>query len=105
VFYKGMATAVVEALEAARAAGVESWMREHIAAELSAAQTDTVERLIDGTRRHALRRTAEMEAAADMLSELGVPPLIAEASRAVHERLSTGQEPSNPSGQRSERFR
>jgi hypothetical protein len=61
--------------------------------------------LLDGTRRHALRRTAEMEAATDMLSELGVPPLIAEASRAVHERLSTGQEPSSPSGQRTERFR
>ncbi len=58
--------------------------------------------LIDGTRRHALRRTAEMEAAADMLSELGVPPLMAEASRAVHERLSAGQEPSS---QRAERLR
>ena len=105
VFYKGMATAVVEALEAARAAGVESWLREHITAEFAAAQADTVERLIDGTHRHALRRTGEMEAAADMLSELGVPPLIAEASRAVHERLSTEHEPSGPSGQRPERFR
>ena len=105
VFYKGMATALVEALEAARAAGVESWLREHITAELAAADAGTVERLIEGTRRHALRRTAEMEAAADMLSELGVPPLIAEASRAVHERLSTGQEPSSPSGQRAERLR
>jgi 3-hydroxyisobutyrate dehydrogenase-like beta-hydroxyacid dehydrogenase len=94
VFYKGMATAVVEALEAARAAGHESWLREHITAELAAAHAGTVERLIDGTRRHALRRTAEMEAAADMLSELGVPPLIAEASRAVHERLSAEQDPS-----------
>jgi len=102
VFYKGMATAVVEALEAARAAGVESWLREHITAELAAADAGIVERLIDGTRRHALRRTAEMEAAADMLSELGVPPVMAEASRAVHERLSAGQE---PSGQRAERLR
>jgi 3-hydroxyisobutyrate dehydrogenase-like beta-hydroxyacid dehydrogenase len=91
VFYKGMATAVVEALEAARAAGHESWLREHITAELAEAHAGTVERLIDGTRRHAVRRTAEMQAAADMLSELGVPPLIAEASRAVHERLSTEQ--------------
>ena len=94
VFYKGMATAVVEALEAARAAGVESWLREHITAELAAADVGTVERLIDGTRRHALRRSAEMEAAAGMLSELGVPPLTAEASRAVHQRLSAGQDPS-----------
>jgi hypothetical protein len=89
-----MATAVVEALEAAQAAGHESWLREHITAELDAADAGTVHRLIDGTRRHALRRTAEMEAAAEMLSELGVPPLIAEASRAVHERLAAEQEPS-----------
>jgi 3-hydroxyisobutyrate dehydrogenase-like beta-hydroxyacid dehydrogenase len=88
VFYKGMAAAVVEALEAARAAGHERWLHEHIAAELAAADADTVQRIIDGTSRHALRRTAEMEAAADMLTELGVRPLIAEASRALHERLA-----------------
>ena len=47
-----------------------------------------MERITDGTRRHAVRRTAEMEAAADMLTELGVPPLMADASRALHERLA-----------------
>jgi 3-hydroxyisobutyrate dehydrogenase-like beta-hydroxyacid dehydrogenase len=88
VFYKGMAAAVVEALEAAQAAGHERWLHEHIAAELIAADADTLERIIDGTSRHALRRTAEMEAAADMLTELGVRPLIADASRALHERLA-----------------
>ena len=55
-----------------------------------------------GTYKHALRRTAEMEAAADMLTDLGVPPLIAEASRAVHERLTVpvqtpGRSTSRPS--------
>jgi 3-hydroxyisobutyrate dehydrogenase-like beta-hydroxyacid dehydrogenase len=90
VFYEGMAAAVVEALDAAGAAGDEPWLREHIAAELAAADAGTIERIIDGTRRHAVRRTAEMEAAADMLTELGVPPLIADASRAVHERLASG---------------
>jgi 3-hydroxyisobutyrate dehydrogenase-like beta-hydroxyacid dehydrogenase len=88
VFYKGMAASIVEALEAARAAGDESWLREHIAAELAAAEVATVDRITDGTRRHAVRRTAEMEAAAEMLTELGVPPLMAEASRALHERLT-----------------
>ncbi len=88
VFYKGMATAMVEALEAARAAGHEQWMREHITAELTATDASAVDRIIDGTYKHAPRRTAEMQAAADMLTELGVPPLIAEASRAVHARLS-----------------
>ena len=90
VFYKGMAAAVVEALDAAEAAGDEPWLREHIAAELAEADAATVERIIDGTRRHAVRRTAEMEAAADMLTELGVPPLMANASRALHQRLTPG---------------
>ncbi len=91
VFYKGMAASIVEALEAARAAGQEQWLQEHIAAELAASDAVTVERITDGTRKHAVRRTAEMEAAADMLTELGVPPLMASASRALHERLTPGK--------------
>ena len=93
VFYKGMAAAVVEALDAARAAGDEPWLREHIAAELAAADAGTMERIIEGTRRHAVRRGAEMEAAADMLTDLGVPPLMAGASRALHERLARNAAP------------
>jgi Domain of unknown function (DUF1932) len=37
-----------------------------------------------------VRRAAEMEAAAAMLTELGVPPLMARASSALHERLAAG---------------
>jgi len=102
VFYKGMAAAVVEALEAARAAGDEQWLREHIAAELTAAGAGTLERITEGTYRHAVRRTAEMEAAADMLTELGVSPLMADASRALHERLAPGAavKPAGPAPRR-----
>ena len=91
VFYKGMAASVVEALDAARAVNDEEWLRAHIAAELAAADTASLERITDGTRKHAIRRTAEMQAAADMLTELGVPPLMASASRALHERLADGE--------------
>jgi 3-hydroxyisobutyrate dehydrogenase-like beta-hydroxyacid dehydrogenase len=96
VFYKGMAAAVTEALEAARAAGDEPWLREHIAAELAAADAGTMQRIIDGTRRHAVRRAAEMEAAAAMLAELGVPPVMADASRVLHERLAQPAEAKEP---------
>jgi hypothetical protein len=34
-----------------------------------------------------------MEAAAEMLTELGVPPVMAGASRALHERLSGTRHP------------
>jgi len=88
VFYKGMAASIVEALEAARAAGLEDWLHEHIADELAKAGTSTVDRIVAGTRRHAVRRGAEMAAAAEMLADLGVPPLMADASRALHDRLT-----------------
>jgi 3-hydroxyisobutyrate dehydrogenase-like beta-hydroxyacid dehydrogenase len=93
VFYKGMAAAMVEALDAARAMGDEQWLRDHIAAELAAMDAATLARITDGTRRHAVRRAAEMEAAADMLTELGVPPLMADASRALHTRLTGDDNP------------
>ena len=80
VFFKGLAAAVVEALRAGRAAGCEDWLRENIADELTGADAATVRRLEDGTRRHAVRRAAEMRAATDMLTDLGVPPLITRAT-------------------------
>lgn len=89
VFYKGMAASIVEALEAARAAGYEDWLREHIAEELAKADASTLNRIVTGTRQHAVRRGAEMEAAAQMLTGLGVQPIMADASRALHERLAT----------------
>ena len=88
VFYKGMAASIVEALEAARAAGYEDWLREHIAEELAKADASTVDRIVTGTRQHAIRRGAEMEAAAQMLTELDVQPIMAAAARALHERLA-----------------
>jgi 3-hydroxyisobutyrate dehydrogenase-like beta-hydroxyacid dehydrogenase len=81
VFFKGMAAAVVEALTAARAAGCDDWLRELIESELTRADATTVERLVSGSYRHAVRRTAEMAAAAEMLGELGVPADIASAAR------------------------
>jgi 3-hydroxyisobutyrate dehydrogenase-like beta-hydroxyacid dehydrogenase len=90
VFFKGLAAAVVEALEAARSAGCEEWLRENIVAELSGAGEATVDRLVSGTYRHSVRRAAEMAAAADMLTELGVPPLMAGASRDLLHRLGAG---------------
>ncbi|MFI0479065.1 DUF1932 domain-containing protein [Actinomadura sp. 9N215] len=88
VFFKGLAAAVVESLEAARSAGCEDWLRDDITAELTRASADTVDRLVSGTHRHSVRRAAEMSAAAAMLTELGVPPLVATASRDLLDRLS-----------------
>jgi 3-hydroxyisobutyrate dehydrogenase-like beta-hydroxyacid dehydrogenase len=90
VFFKGMSAAVVEALQAARAAGCEDWLREIIIAELTAADESTVDRLVTGSHKHAVRRTAEMAAAAEMLAELGVPADVASAARDQLARLASG---------------
>ena len=88
VFYKGMAASIVEALEAARVAGLEDWLTGHIAEDLARQDASTLTRIVTGTRQHAVRRGHEMAAAAEMLADLGVEPIMAAASQHLHERLA-----------------
>jgi hypothetical protein len=46
----------------------------NIANELTRADASTVDRLVTGSRQHAVRREHEMEAAAQLLDSLGFPP-------------------------------
>jgi 3-hydroxyisobutyrate dehydrogenase-like beta-hydroxyacid dehydrogenase len=87
VFFKGMSAAVCEALDAARAAGVEDWLRGDIARTLASADASTVDRIVEGTHKHAKRRAHEMRDAAALLDELGVPNPVTHASVASLERI------------------
>ncbi|GLX99812.1 NAD(P)-dependent oxidoreductase [Actinoplanes sp. NBRC 101535] len=87
VFYKGMAAAVLEALAAAEAAGLEEWLRGNIRDELIRSDAATLDRLVDGSRKHAVRRREEMAAAAELLTDLGLEPRIATAARDVLDDL------------------
>jgi len=100
VFYKGLAAAVVEALRAASAAGCEEWLRENISHELANASAATVDRLEDGSVRHARRRADEMAAATDLLDQLGIPPRIAAASAQWLRQLAAGQDGPGTAGGR-----
>ena len=80
VFMKGLAGSVIESLEAARAAGHEEWL-EHEIAEIIG--EPFMRRLLEGSERHAARRVDEMEAACELLLDLGVEPRIARASAAL----------------------
>jgi 3-hydroxyisobutyrate dehydrogenase-like beta-hydroxyacid dehydrogenase len=80
VFMKGLAAAAVESVAAAEAAGHADWLKEEIAAVIG---EPLLERLLEGSRRHAARRRDEMESARDLLVQLGVEPRIAAASAAV----------------------
>jgi 3-hydroxyisobutyrate dehydrogenase-like beta-hydroxyacid dehydrogenase len=77
VFMKGVAAAVIETLEAARAAGAEERLRAEIAEVLG---EPLLERLLSGSRAHAGRRVEEMTAAAAYLEELDVSPNVALAA-------------------------
>jgi 3-hydroxyisobutyrate dehydrogenase-like beta-hydroxyacid dehydrogenase len=81
VYYKGLAAAVVEALAAAEAVGCADWLRDNISTELAGFDRGTVDRLVDGTHRHARRRADEMTAATELLEKLGVPSRISAATR------------------------
>jgi len=92
VFFKGMAAAVIEALEAARKLGLEAEIWDNIAKTLKEADETLVGRLVEGSLRHAERRQEEMLAAAELLREVGVEPLVTEATARQLGRL-TGLEP------------
>ena len=89
VFYKGMSASIVEALDAADAADLREWLTGHIAEELASLDAATLTRIVTGTRQHAVRRGHEMAAAAEMLTDFGVTPIMATASQRLHERLVT----------------
>jgi hypothetical protein len=83
---KGLAASVLESLRAAHAAGHALWLEAEIAAVIG---EPLLERLVEGSRRHAARRVDEMEAARDLLLELGVEPRIVAASVSVLAELTT----------------
>ena len=85
VFMKGLAAATLESLRAADAAGHTAWLESEIAAVVG---ERLLERLVEGSRRHAARRVDEMHAASALLREHGVEPRIADASAAVLAELA-----------------
>jgi 3-hydroxyisobutyrate dehydrogenase-like beta-hydroxyacid dehydrogenase len=85
VFMKGMASAALESLAAAKAAGAEDRVHADIASVIG---EELLERLLSGSHAHAARRVDEMRAAAAYLEELGIEPRIAAAAAELLEELS-----------------
>jgi len=80
VFMKGLAASAVESVQAAEAGGYGDWLKDEIAAVIGRPMLD---RFLEGTRKHAGRRANEMQAACELLRELGVEPRIAAASASL----------------------
>jgi 3-hydroxyisobutyrate dehydrogenase-like beta-hydroxyacid dehydrogenase len=82
VVVKGLTALVVESMQAAEAAGLAAETWDNITGQLAAADEGFIHRLVTGTGRHATRRAHEMEAAAELLAELGVEPIMTKATAA-----------------------
>ncbi|MDP9695632.1 UNVERIFIED_ORG: 3-hydroxyisobutyrate dehydrogenase-like beta-hydroxyacid dehydrogenase [Arthrobacter globiformis] len=93
VLMKGMASVVVEAVTAGRAAGLEEWIREQISRQLAGDGQAVIDRFLAGTSKHAVRRSQEMQDTAEYLSELGVPAEMTAASAAALTRIAAAPAP------------
>lgn len=91
VFMKGLAAVVIEGVEAARAVGAEEWLRDQIARELGPDGRALVDRLVDGTRTHAVRREQEVRDVLALLEESGQPADMTRATLAWLERIAGDQ--------------
>src|SRR5262249_50800212 len=80
VVMKGLAASAGEGMRAAETVGCADWLADEISAVIGRPLLD---RLLAGSEQHAARRVDEMEAAAELLRELGVEPRIAGASAAL----------------------
>jgi 3-hydroxyisobutyrate dehydrogenase-like beta-hydroxyacid dehydrogenase len=91
VMIKGMTAVLIEAMRASAAAGlaVETWA--NLVEQFTAADEAFLQRLVEGTGAHAARRLHEMEAAADLLDELGIEPLLTSATVESLRRIESGE--------------
>ncbi len=88
VFAKGLAATAIEAMRAGEAAGCEDWLHGEIAGMLASADGALLDRLLDGTRRHAARRLHEMQDVSELLRALDIEPRVTASAIAYLQELS-----------------
>jgi 3-hydroxyisobutyrate dehydrogenase-like beta-hydroxyacid dehydrogenase len=80
VVMKGLAALLIESTEAAERYGQGDWFWNHLVEQFGAIDETLLQRLRRATSTHAGRRVEEMEAARALLTELGVPATMTEAT-------------------------
>jgi 3-hydroxyisobutyrate dehydrogenase-like beta-hydroxyacid dehydrogenase len=80
VVMKGLAALLIESTEAAERYGQGDWFWNHLVEQFGAIDEALLQRLRGATSTHAGRRVEEMEAARELLTELGVPATMTEAT-------------------------
>lgn len=87
IVYKGIAAVVCEAMEAGEAFGMESYIRGQISS-LIGGNDELIDRFVEGSKTHAVRRMHEMEAVIEMLEAQGIEPIVTRGTRNNLEKLS-----------------
>ncbi len=93
VVIKGLAALVIESMEAATAAGLAAETWENLVAQFTGADEAFLRRIVEGTYPHSLRRLHEMEATAELLTELGVDPVMTGSTVESLRRINDGVSP------------
>jgi 3-hydroxyisobutyrate dehydrogenase-like beta-hydroxyacid dehydrogenase len=80
IVYKGVAAVICEAVEAGNAFGMPDYIRQQISSVIGG-NDDLIDRFVEGSKIHALRRMHEMEAVIEMLEEKGLDPIVTRGTR------------------------
>ncbi len=79
VVYKGFAAVMGEAVQAGKALGLEDYIRAQIGS-LIAGDNVMIDRFLEGSKTHALRRSHELDAVVAMLIDLQLEPVMSKAT-------------------------
>lgn len=98
VMMKGTAAVLIEAMRAGAALDDVEWLWANLSQEVEGADEQWLRRLMTGSKTHAKRRKAEMEAAAAMLEGLDVSSSMTRATIGSLTELLDGDLPELPNG-------
>lgn len=86
IVYKGIAAVIGEAVAAGQSFGLEPYIREQIRSVIGG-NDDLIDRFLEGSKTHALRRSHELEAVVQMLEAREVEPVMSRATLTSLENL------------------
>ena len=86
IVYKGIAAVLCEAVEAGENFGMQSYIREQISSVIGG-NDELIDRFVEGSKTHALRRMHEMEAVIEMLKDKGLDPIVTRGTRSNLEKM------------------
>lgn len=92
IFMKGFAAAIIEGLIASQELGCVDWFVQNLVETVTNADEALVRRFVVGSRKHAKRRTAEMQAVSELLLSHNIHPRVAMASAEWLQELSVSPE-------------